>query len=84
MSLATWSVRNPIPTTLLSDNFDPTPQPVWSHELVNPGLFGCSVQYKDEWKVASRDATQRSVVAPPGLTLFPDYKSGLGGEQTPW
>ncbi len=47
----------PIPTTLLSETFDPAPQPVWSHALVNPGLLGCSVQYKDEWKIATKDAT---------------------------
>ncbi len=49
--------ESPIPTTALDEDFDPAPPAGWTHVPQNPGIQGCSVTYKDEWKIATRDAT---------------------------
>lgn len=57
----------PIPTTWLDDDFDPAPAGNWTHQAVNPGIFGCQLGYKDEWKIATKDAAHQN-----------SYHCGLG------
>jgi hypothetical protein len=47
----------PVPFSLIDDNFDPTPDPAWSHQAIDPGFPGCEIPaYRDEWIVISKDA----------------------------
>ena len=48
----------PISFTLIDDDFDPSPGPEWSHELIDPAQPGCTTlpPYTDEWQVLSKDA----------------------------
>ncbi len=57
----------PIATTRLDDDFDPSPGAGWTHQAIQPGIFGCQLTYKDEWRIATKDAAHQN-----------SYHCGLG------
>ena len=48
----------PIHTVLLDERFDTASPPSWSHRVVDDGIPGCNKATKDQWHLATKDATR--------------------------
>ncbi|HEX4826274.1 MAG TPA: hypothetical protein VFV19_18385 [Candidatus Polarisedimenticolaceae bacterium] len=48
----------PIHTVLLDERFDSPNPPNWSHRVLDDGIAGCNKTTKDQWHLATKDATR--------------------------